>query len=85
VLSAPPDELAWPPPAGASSYRVRLYRADGDLLWESADLAEPRLDLSSQALDRLAAGHAYFWTVEARGEGLPSRLGPFWFQVAGGR
>jgi hypothetical protein len=85
VLPAPPDELAWPPGPEGSTYRVRVHAADGDVLWTSAPLPEPRADLAAPVLDRLAPGHAYFWTVEVHGGAVPERRGPYWFQVAAPR
>ena len=80
-LAGPPATLAWPPQAGAESYRVRLFDATGQTLWESERLAAPTAELSEAVRGRLAAGQNYFWSVEVQMPLEKSRLGPFSFTI----
>jgi hypothetical protein len=81
VLAGPPRELSWTPLAGATSHRVRLFDAGGDLVWESDRVVGPPLILPPETAARLAAGRSYFWTVELEGAAR-ERLGPYWFRLA---
>ena len=84
-LSAPPRELAWPGAPGATGYRVRLYDARAEPLWESGLLEEPRIEVPTEAISIMEAageGAAFLWTVEIEGPPTRDPLGPFWFRVA---
>jgi hypothetical protein len=80
-LAGPPATLAWPSQAGAESYRVRLFDATGQTLWESERLPAPTTELPKAVRERLAAGQNYFWSVEVLTPLEKSRLGPFSFTI----
>jgi hypothetical protein len=81
LLAAAPRELSWTPLPGATSHRVRLFDAGGDLVWESGRLGAPTVTVPPEAARRLAPGRSYFWTVELEGAAR-ERLGPYWFRLA---
>jgi hypothetical protein len=81
TLDAAPLELSWAPQPGARGYRVRLYRHDGDLLWEGPTTPAPGVPLPGEARALVAPGESAFWTVEVDGRVSRRRLGPFWFEV----
>lgn len=58
-----PARLVWRGAPGADAYHVRLFHADGAVLWEQATT-----DTTTALPDslRLAAGRSYFWRVEAQ-------------------
>jgi hypothetical protein len=60
------DRFVWSSVAGAARYRLRLYDAEGSVLWstEAADTSVAFPDSVS-----FATGRKYFWKVEARTEG----------------
>ena len=66
TVSKVPSEFRWNKIDTAESYRVRLFREDGLLLWTSEALTESRADWPAAV--SLAPGR-YFWDVEAFGEG----------------
>jgi hypothetical protein len=78
-LDVAPAALAWKAQPGASSYRVRLFDARAELLWET-EAATHRVELPDQARARLTAGGAYFWVVDPAGPAR-RRLGPHWFSL----
>jgi hypothetical protein len=80
-LASPPGALAWPTQTGADGYRVRLFDASGQTLWESGRLAAPTAELPEAARERLAAGQSYFWSVEVEMPLEKTRLGPFSFTI----
>ena len=80
VLEAPPAALEWPAEPGARGYRVKLFRADASLLWET-DSAAPPAVLPPAIRDGLRAGESLYWTVEATGPVQRRRLGPFWIRL----
>jgi hypothetical protein len=82
TLAAPPAGLRWPSRSGAEGYRVRLFAASGQTLWESDRLATPSADLPEAVRQRLAAGQNYFWTVEVEMPLEKARLGPFSFTIS---
>jgi hypothetical protein len=70
-------QVQWSAFAGADRYRVRLFNADGDLLWE-AQATDTALRLPDSV--RLAAGQRYYWTVAGQtgvGHWVESPLAPF--------
>jgi hypothetical protein len=78
-----PGELRWRPVAGASTYRVRLRGADGDLLWEG-EAGAAAAALPAEIMSSLHRAVAYSWSVEAadaRG-GTLGRSGEVAFRVA---
>lgn len=81
VLQAPPAALEWPAEPDARGYRVKLYRGDASLLWESGDVAGPPATLPPKVRDGMRAGESWYWTVEAAGPVQRRRIGPFWFQL----
>jgi hypothetical protein len=84
VLTAPPAELAWAAEPGAEGYRVRLFDARAERLWEGERTASTSQLLPAEVQRRLTPGAAYFWVVEVEGPADRRRLGPFWFQLKGG-
>ena len=76
-----PELFRWPAQQGAASYRVRLFDASAELLWESEPLRGPEARLPSEIRHRLESGSTYSWTVTMEGAVQRSRLGPFAFRV----
>jgi hypothetical protein len=66
TLSDVPRGFRWSTVDGAESYRVRLFREDGLLLWTSEAMTENRADWPGEL--PLEPGR-YFWDVEALREG----------------
>src|SRR5688572_11595910 len=64
-LSDDPHQLVWSGVPHAERYRLRVYAADGSLLW-SFDTADTLVALPDSA--RLTPGTVYFWKVEAQTE-----------------
>ncbi len=57
-----PDQFRWEPVASADTYQVRVYAADGTLVWTSEELTEPRVAWP----DSISLGEAtYYWGVSA--------------------
>ncbi|MGH9318734.1 MAG: hypothetical protein ACRD3V_02450, partial [Vicinamibacteria bacterium] len=86
-LAASPRELVWPAEPGATGYRVRLFDARAETIWESGRTDEPRVELPPDAIRSIEAageGAAFVWSVEVEGASARDRLGPFWFRVVGG-
>jgi hypothetical protein len=63
---APDGRFRWNTVEGADSYRIRLFREDGLLLWTSEALTETKADWPSGVAP---APGRYFWDVEAFREG----------------
>lgn len=59
-----PAELRWVVVEGAASYRVRITKVDGSVLWESTAPAPP-VRLPADVAGRLHPAVLYTWTVEA--------------------
>ncbi|MCP3956756.1 MAG: hypothetical protein GY719_02770 [bacterium] len=83
VLGAPPRSLAWPAQTGAGTYRVHLFDAGAEPLWESGPLSEPGVDLPEPQVAELRSGGSFFWVVRMSGFSQRRELGPFWFEVGG--
>ena len=83
ALEAPPRSLSWSAQIGAGTYRVLLFDAAAEPLWESEPLDRPRVDLPEPAVEQLRGGGSYFWVVRRSGFAKRRELGPFWFEVAG--
>ena len=83
-LAAPPAELAWGAEAGAVRYRVRLFDARAERVWESEPSPAASQPLPPEVRARLTPGSSYFWVVDVEGPGPGRRLGPFWFQLTNG-
>ena len=80
VLPEPPSRLQWPARSGAETYRARLYRDSGELVWDSGTVASASAELPADARDRVGTG-AYYWVVETAGSLGRERSGPFSFRV----
>ena len=83
AIGPAPLFLAWPPQVGATGYRVVLFDAAAESIWESDVSSEVRLSLPEAVVSALRAGESYFWVVRTRGLAERSELGPFWFEVSG--
>jgi hypothetical protein len=68
-LTSAPTALAWAARPGATSYRVALYDEESSLLWEGPPGADPRVELSAEAVSRLQRGGTFYWRVTIRGSG----------------
>ena len=80
TLAKPPARLTWPGQGSAEGYRVKLFGASGEKLWESERVSRPSIDLPLAALS-FENGRRYFWTVEVETPLEKTRLGPFWFTL----
>ena len=80
-LEAAPAELSWPPQQGATGYRVRLFDAGAQVLWDGEPVAAPAWQLPPAARENLLPGRSYFWTVDIEGSVRRRSLGPFWFHL----
>ena len=56
-------QVQWSGVAGADRYRVRVFNADGDVLWEAQG---PDTALSLPDSLRLTPGRRYYWSVGGR-------------------
>ena len=81
LIAAAPTELRWPSQPDASAYRVRLFDATAELVWEAPAVAAPPLELPAELAGRLRSGSSYFWVVEVEGSAARPRLGPYWFHL----
>jgi hypothetical protein len=81
TLASPPEKLRWLPQPGAESYRVKLYDASGEAVWESERVVEPSVTLPPSAAPRLQSGRSYFWTVVVEMPLEKQRLGPYSFRL----
>lgn len=81
VVERVPERFIWSAQLGATGYRVRLFDARAELLWESELLQANEASLPSASLDRLESPGSYSWTVEVEGPAQRSRLGPFSFRI----
>ncbi|MEM7586068.1 MAG: hypothetical protein AAF560_21945 [Acidobacteriota bacterium] len=81
VVDVAPQRFSWPAQLGAESYRVRLFDARAELLWESEPLARNESELPASVQHRLESTGGYFWTVNVSGPVARSQLGPFAFRV----
>jgi hypothetical protein len=79
---AAPNVLRWAVQPQAESYRVKLFAADGQALWQSDVVAVNQARVPEDVRSRLGAGKSYFWSVEVRMPLETQRLGPFSFTVA---
>jgi hypothetical protein len=82
ALDTPPERLAWPPQPGATGYRVVLFDARAERLWESPRLVDPDLALPPEARAHLQSDGNYLWLVEVAGAAPRRELGPYRFRVA---
>ena len=78
----PPDVLRWPVQRQDESYRVKLFAADGQALWQSKVVTANQARVPEDVRSRLQAGKSYFWSVEVRMPLETQRLGPFSFTLA---
>jgi len=83
-LATPPAELTWGADPGAVRYRVRLFDARGERIWESEAAPATSRPLPPEVRARLLPGASYFWVVDVEGPGPARKLGPFWFQLSSG-
>jgi len=83
-LADAPAELAWRAAEGARAYRLRLFDARAEPVWESGLSAETSRPLPAEIRARLRPGASYFWIVDVQGPEPATRLGPFWFHLGGG-
>ncbi len=83
LLAAAPTELRWTAQPGASGYRVRLFDARGEPLWEEAFAGGVTAALPAEVRSQVPPGNAFFWVVEVEGLVAETRLGPYWFRVRG--
>jgi hypothetical protein len=81
MLEAAPESLAWPDQPGARAYRVKLFRGDASLVWDSDDIGRPPASLPADVRGGMRPGGSWYWTVEALGPVQQRRMGPFWFQL----
>ena len=81
-LDQAPARLVWPPQPGAASYRVVLFDASAEQLWESPPLAGTELELPQEARALIRPDANYLWLVEVEGPATRRELGPFRFAVA---
>ena len=56
--------VTWSPPAAARSYRVRLFAADGSLLFER-ETTDTTMMISRQLAGKARDGSAVYWEVQA--------------------
>ena len=80
VLLEPPSRLQWPSRSGAESYRAKLYRDSGELVWDSGAIVSASTDLPTDVRTRLGTG-SYYWVVEIESSLGRERSGPFSFRV----
>ena len=80
-LAVAPEKLRWPAQVGATGYRVTLYDASAQPLWQSSTGIGTELELPADTLARLAPGGDYFWVVDVAGDVRRTRLGPFEFHL----
>jgi hypothetical protein len=85
ALAAAPAELSWPAEPLALGYRVRLFDARAEPIWESPAAQTTSRPLPQDVRERLRAGGGYFWIVDVGAEAAPHRLGPFWFHLPSDR
>jgi hypothetical protein len=81
-LTEAPTHLAWPPQAGATGYRVVIFDARAERLWESPLLVGPELDVPPEARAVLRTGATYLWLVEVEGQAARRELGPYRFTLS---
>lgn len=82
TLAGAPARFRWPAVPGADRYIVILRDAGASEVWRSATVLTPELSPDSSAMNMLAAGGTFIWTVEAQTPGATTELGPFQFTVA---
>jgi hypothetical protein len=80
ALPESPLRLQWPARSGAETYRVKLFRDSGELVWDSGSMTSVSADLPADARERVGTG-AYYWIVEIEGPLGKERSGPFSFRV----
>jgi hypothetical protein len=80
VLLEPPSRLQWPSRSEAETYRAKLYRDSGELVWDSGTMSAASTELPADVRNRLETG-AYYWVVETEGSRGPERSGPYSFRV----
>ena len=79
---AAPTVLRWPAQPQAEAYRVKLFAADGEALWQSDVVKSNQAPVPESVRSRLQGGKSYFWSVEVRMPLETQRLGPFFFTLA---
>jgi hypothetical protein len=77
-----PTHLAWPPQAGATGYRVVIFDARAERLWESALLDGAEVALPPEVRALLRPGATYLWLVEVQGLAARRELGPYRFTLS---
>jgi hypothetical protein len=75
-LAEAPARLTWAPQPGAESYRVVLFDARAERLWESGPLAAAEVVLPPEARAQRRPGATYLWLVEVEGPAARRELGP---------
>ena len=81
ALSNAPDRFTWTPQESAEGYRVKLFDASGQMLWESERVSKPSVGAPPLVRSRLKSGQSYFWVVEVEQPFERKRLGPFPFSL----
>ena len=81
ALSNAPDRFTWTPQESAEGYRVKLFDASGQMLWESERVSKPSVGAPPLVRARLKNGQSYFWVVEVEQPFEKRRLGPFPFSL----
>ena len=81
VVDRVPEGFAWPAQLGATGYRIRLFDARAELVWQSGPLDSSEASLPPEVLRLFESPGSYSWTVEVEGSVRKSRLGPFSFHV----
>lgn len=82
-LKGPPERFTWPEQRGATGYRVRLFDGRGEPIWEGEWVTDTSCRAPDEVLGGAGGRQAFIWTVEPRGLGAGTQLGPFAFVIGG--
>ena len=66
TIVGPPEEFRWNPVRGARSYRVAVFDAKGETLWEG-DASEERLAFPEELREEALTGASFFYRITAKG------------------
>lgn len=70
------SELRWKPVPAVSSFAVKIYTEEGELVWEGS-APDTKIALPDSIKENLIQGPTYFWQVEAitdKGESIKSQM-----------
>ncbi|MGI9328876.1 MAG: hypothetical protein ACR2PZ_26910 [Pseudomonadales bacterium] len=81
ALEAAPTAYQWRAEPGAHRYRVQVFDAAAQQLWQSDWTTGTQLPAPTDGELSFPYDKRYFWVVEIDGSAARRSLGPYWFRI----